>query len=337
MVDISSSSRLIAVVLLFLGLAACVSTASGQTYRGRNNPYSPSPSTKQKVQETHPNGVKPPSGPETSVTQDVYTVPTEYRPTIAQRTYAIAKAADLSSRPATDIYKVGIGDVLFVDLKNASQGSGYVTVRADGTIDFPLAGDHVVVADQPVDAIQEILESSITLYTEPQVEVSVREYASHMVHVSGMVSNPGDKGLQREAVPLFVLRAEAIVEAKASRVVVTRGEKSETYDLKDTASDNVLIYPGDSVDFKGDGQMAGVYFLSGDVNLAGQKELLSGMTLYQALVASGGANGNAKKAIIRRKTDKGVFAIFEHNLRSIRDGKAIDPPLSTGDIIEIRK
>ena len=59
------------------------------------------------------------------------------------------------------------------------------------------------------------------------------------------------------------------------------------------------------------------------------------MTLFQAILASGGAKGNPKKAMIRRKSDNGTLNVAEHNLRAIRDGKAPDPILSPGDMIEI--
>ncbi|MEO6051228.1 MAG: polysaccharide biosynthesis/export family protein [Pyrinomonadaceae bacterium] len=120
----------------------------------------------------------------------------ESRPTVAQRTYKIAKIADVSSRLPTDIYKVGVGDVLSVNLKNAAQGSGYFTVRQDGTIDFPLAGENVIIADQTVDIIEDILEFGVTRFPDPQIEVRVREYVSHRIKVSGLVEK-----LRREEPP----------------------------------------------------------------------------------------------------------------------------------------
>ena len=72
----------------------------------------------------------------------------------------VAKAANLRAVPPTTIYKVGAGDVLFINLKNAGQGSGYHTVRQNGTIDFPLAGDDLIVADQTVSDIEEMLRQA---------------------------------------------------------------------------------------------------------------------------------------------------------------------------------
>jgi protein involved in polysaccharide export with SLBB domain len=319
-------------------VAACV-PAFGQT--GKNNPYSPSPSPK--VKSSQPAVVITPakSGPsDVSFVMQARNAPVpESRPTIAETTFKIAKNADLKSRPPSEIYKVGVGDVLYVNLKNAAQGSGYYTVRPDGTIDFPLAGENVIVADQTVDTIEDILVSGITLFQSPQVEVKVRQYSSHRITVSGLVDSGGEKNLQREAMPLFAIRAEAGVSSKATKAIITRAPllKVETYDLRDPKTDDVLVYPGNSIEFTAGGGLNGAsYFIAGEVVSGGQKELTYGLTLYQAVVASGGAKGNPKKAVVRRKNDKGLFANTEYNLRSIKDGKSLDPFLLAGDVIEIR-
>jgi protein involved in polysaccharide export with SLBB domain len=338
LVPVRSSISLIVLLLSVLTGSVNSQTTDG---RGRNNPYSPSPSGKPRVQQQSTGDVKPRPEITVAVNPAKNVAQAETRPTIAKRTYAAAKTVDPPSRPLTEIYKVGVGDVLFVNLKNSAQGSGYFTVRANGTIDFPLAGENVIVAGQAVDSIKGILESGITLFRDPQVEVTVREYGSHKVTVSGMVDNPGEKSLQREAIPLFVIRADAVIDPKATKAIITRGPllKVETCDLRDSNTDSMLLYPGNSVEFtneSGSRDTGSFYYISGEVLSAGQKQLSSGLTLYQAIVASGGSKGDPKKAIIRRKNDKGVFAIFEHNLRAIRDGKSADPALSSGDIVEIR-
>ena len=58
----------------------------------------------------------------------------------AQKTLDIAKRANLASLPPTEIYRVGVSDVLFISLQNApAKTSTYFTVLNDGTIDYPLA------------------------------------------------------------------------------------------------------------------------------------------------------------------------------------------------------
>jgi protein involved in polysaccharide export with SLBB domain len=333
-------------LFLSASLVFCCLSGSAQSdnnNRGKNNPYSPSPSQRAKtgLAVTAPPGPRPNPNEAAFIMQPLSNTDKDNRPTIAQRTYKIAKAADLRAAPPTEIYKVGVGDMLFINLKNAAQGSGYQTVRTDGTIDFPLAGQDLIVAGQTVDDVEEILASRITLYPDPQIEVKIREYGSHKIAVSGLVENPGDKSLQREAIPLYVIKAEAMVSSKAAKVVITRAPllKLETYNLHDANTDNVLIYPGNSVEFAADGDRrsnVGIYFISGEVTSPGQKDLTNGLTLYEAIAASGGAKGTPRKAVIRRKNDGGVLSVFAHDLRAIKDGKAADPALVSGDVVEIK-
>lgn len=327
-------------VLLFILLNAEIMCAQTKENRGKNNPYSPSPNTSTKQDDPK---ISPVVKIPVAVPVGGLQVPErdpQKRPTVAQRTYSIAKNADVRTLPASEIYRVSVGDVLLVNVKNSGQSAGYFTVRPDGTIDFPLAGDNVVVSDQTIDNIEDIIASGITLFPNPQVEVKVREYASHKVTVSGMVDHPGEKNLQREAVPLYVIRAEAGVGSQATKVLVRRSQlaKVESYDLHDVNSESILIYPGSTIEFTSDAGAAGIgfYYISGEIATSGQKQMIGGLTLYQAVIASGGTKGDPKKAVIRRKNEKGVFLITEHNLRSIKDGKAADPALTPGDIIEIR-
>lgn len=334
-----------ATIAVFLISTAALGQAEG---RIRNNPYSPSPNSK--VKPANPPVTKPnPGSSDVSFvmrTADVQEINdnramVELRPSIAQATYKIAKDAETRALPLTEVYKIGSGDVLFISLKNYPQGSGYFTVRADGTIDYPLAGENVQVLDQTTDVVEDIVAGGIKLFPDPQVEVRVRQYGSHRISVAGLVENAGEKYLQREAMPLYAIRAEAVVSPKVSKVNVLRGphQKSESYDPRDPKTDDVLIYPGNTVEFTAEAvstAAVGSFFIGGDVVSGGQKNLTDGLTLYQAVIVSGGTKGDPKKAIIRRKNEKGTFTVIEHSLRSIRDGKAMDPFLSSGDVIEIK-
>jgi protein involved in polysaccharide export with SLBB domain len=335
---------------LVIFVAAGVSFGQSPDGRSRNNPYSPSPKGKVANPASESSTVKSVgSGPKSegsiSFIMQKSTTPVESpeanRPSIAQATFKVAKAAEAKSALPTEIYKVGVGDVLFVGLRNSPQGSGYFTVRPDGSLDYPLAGENVKVVDHTVETIEEILSSSIKLFQDPQVEVKVRQYASHKIVVAGLVENGGDKYIQREAMPLFAIRAEAVVNSKATRVAIRRGEtnKTESFDLSDPKAESVLIFPGDTVEFTGNTanlSANGSYFISGEIASGGQKDLIGGLTLYQAVTVAGGTKGDPKKAIIRRKSEDGLFKVQEHNLRSIKAGKSMDPMLMAGDVIEIR-
>lgn len=323
----------VVLALLWLGVN-CVSLFSQ-----RNNPYAsnPNPRGDQRDQAT----VHPRSQPIATMQPVIITVG-DKRTAIARQQRTSANAPTKKSKPLTEIYRVGVDDVLFVNLKNAPKGGGYYTVRRDGTIDFPLVGNSPAVIGKTVEQIEDALAATIVLYADPQIEVKIREYASHKVRVSGMAERVGERSLTREAIPLFAIRAEAFVNTAATKVNIRRSDRAkvETYDLNDERTNEILVYPGDSIEFTADGQRSalstsGFYFIAGEINLSGQREYTDGMTLFQAVTASGGVKGNPKKATLRRRGDKGVLNVVEHNLRSIRDGKAIDPMIAPGDMIEI--
>lgn len=262
-------------------------------------------------------------------------------PSIAAKTMEIARRANAAAIAPTEIYKVAAGDVLFINLQNAAKASTYYTVLNDGTIDYPLAGEMVNVGGLTVEEIEDTLRERIKLYENPQVSVKVREYASHSIKVLGMVERSGEKNIQREAVPLFVIRAEAIVQPKAAYALVRRANlRTETLNLKDTKVDDVLIFPGDIVEFaanaSGGDAATEFYFIGGEVLSAGQKDFHPGLTLSQAVLASGGTKKpNIKKVIIRRKSASGFLVPTEYSLKNIKDGKAADPVLQAGDTIEV--
>ena len=263
---------------------------------------------------------------------------------IAKKTLEIAKRAGADAVSPTEIYKVGVGDILFISLQNApSNSSSYFTVLNDGTIDYPLAGQMVSVTGLTSEEIEDLLKAKIKLFENPQVAVKVREHASHSITVLGLVEKAGVKFLPREAMPLYFVRAEAVVQSKANQAVIKHANSgSEILDLNDPKNDNVLIFPGDIVEFKyrDDNEntlrQPQFYYIGGNVIAGGQKDFHRGLTLTQAILASGGLRkSNVKKIIIRRKNAQGLLAATEVNLKSINDGKEPDPMLEVGDTIEV--
>ncbi len=268
--------------------------------------------------------------------------------TAAKKTLEIAKRGNVAANLSpTEIYKIGVGDVLFISLQNApAKVSTYFTVLSDGTIDYPLAGEMVAVAGLTSDEIEDSLREKVKLYENPQISVKVRENASHSITVLGLVEKAGEKFLQREAVPLYVIKAEAVVEPRADLLAVKRADaQTETIDLKDAKSDDVLIFPGDILEFKstanpigGSSQTSQFYFIGGEIASAGQKDFHGGLTLTQAILACGGVRkAGAKHAVVRRKNEQGLLSPIQFDLNAIRDGKQPDPILQAGDTIEIVK
>ncbi len=326
-----------------LWILAVTSLLSGQTTaaNARNNPFSPSPPGKSKRAADGPL-TEPGSRDVESILQPPAEATRADLKGSGQPVFKITRNADEPQPLPTEIYKVGVGDVLYITLKNVPQGSGYYTVRPDGTVDYPLAGEPVAIAGETAEQIGATLADRITLFRDAQVSVTVRDYTSHRITVSGMVDRPGEKSLHREAMPLFTIRAEAGVRQDAAKVQITRNSSqgSEAHLLADAKTDNILIFPGDIVEFQPEsGPRTGTglfYFVSGEVVSVGQREYIDGLTLYQAVTAAGGPKGDPKKAILRRKNNGGLLVSFEHNLRAIKSGRAPDPALLAGDVVEIK-
>jgi len=189
--------------------------------------------------------------------------------------------------------------------------------------------------------VEDLLKEKIKLYENPQVSVKVREHASHKISVFGLVEKAGEKYLQREAIPLYVVRAEAIVQPNASLVVIKRANSdTEKINLKDPKAEDVLIFPGDIVEFKSvaseNAKVPQFYYIGGNIASVGQKDFHQGITLTQAILASGGLKKlTVKSVVIRRKNEAGLLSPIEFNLKAIKDGKQPDPILQAGDTIEI--
>jgi protein involved in polysaccharide export with SLBB domain len=239
----------------------------------------------------------------------------------------------------TDIYRVGVGDVLDIRLLNANRNeSTLFTVMEGGLLEYPLAGDPLQVAGKTAEEISAALIPRIKLYDKPQVVVSVRQYASHSVIVTGLVLDPGTKALRREAVPLYVLLAESQPRPEAAQATIRRaGSPAITLDLTDTAASATLIYPGDVVTLSvAPPKPPQFYFIGGQIHLPGQKDFHAGITLTQAILASGGVSRFAgSKVKVARQGPDGRLVTTEYNLKQIENGKVPDPLLQPGDRVEI--
>jgi polysaccharide export outer membrane protein len=242
--------------------------------------------------------------------------------------------------PATALYHVGIGDVLDIRLANMpTRESTLYTVLKNGLLEYPLLNGTINVAGLSTDEIAKLLTSEIKVIQEARVSVSVRDYASHAVVVTGLVDSPGRKTLRREAMPLYAVLAEALPRAEATIATVTRGGKTETVPLANEQAMSTLVLPGDVVRVSGDEASAkGFVYVGGDISSPGEKEFRNGMTLTQVLMSAGGVSRAGKTTVkVARRNANGFLKADEFNLRSIEEGKAEDPLLQAGDRIDVTR
>jgi protein involved in polysaccharide export with SLBB domain len=354
-----------AVVLAFLPSENFYAQTTQNQIVKRNSPFSPNPKKKVEIAPSIPEEIKnkPAENPvkienakltlndskDVSPTENIQPGEPEKQNaefesrSVAKKTLDIAKrnsSAGVTAQP-TEIYKVGAGDVLDIRILNApGKESTLFTVLQSGAIDYPLAGEEPPqVAGLTAEEIEDLLKEKVKLYENPSISVTVRDYSSHTINVLGMVEKPGTKALRREAIPLYVIMAEAIPHQAAGKATIVRGVDKQTVTVN--LDDNeTLIYPNDIIRVTGGGKnssgQAEFYYIGGNVASGGQKEFHDGITLTQAIIASGGLKkSSARKVVIRRKDAQGKLVPVEYDLKFIKEGKIADPALEVGDTIEI--
>src|SRR5947207_431949 len=93
--------------------------------------------------------------------------------------------ASAPERSLTQIYRVGVGDVLDIRLLNsANSKSTLFTVVGSGVIELPIAGGTISVAGLTLEEIQTRLAAELkrrAVEETAQVSVGVRQYLSHSV------------------------------------------------------------------------------------------------------------------------------------------------------------
>jgi polysaccharide export outer membrane protein len=268
----------------------------------------------------------------------------------ANNSNAASPGASAAASPATTpapvsptaLYRVGVGDILDIRLVGGmSKDSTLYTILSTGMLDYPLAGEPFNAAGMTTDEVGARLTAELKrrgVYDRAQFHIVVREYASHTATVSGLVDQPGAKILRREAVPLYVVLSEANPRAEAGRaVIISRSTgRSKTIDLSDSAALNELVSHGDIINITARPQE--FFYIGGQINAPGQKDFHPGMTLTQAILASGGVArdaGNKVRVAVSRQGADGRLVATEYLLNDIESGQVPDPRLQAGDRVEV--
>ncbi len=258
------------------------------------------------------------------------------RPALNDTSAAVKAAAPV----LTEIYRVGVGDVLDIRLiSSPNNRSTLFTVMPGGSIDLPIAGGALAVSGLTPDEIQTRIAAELkrrAVEDNAKVSVGVRQYVSHPVVVTGLVVNPGTRFLRREAVPLYVVLAESQLRNDGGRVSIMRaGTEGQTLDLSSSETLNTTVQSGDVITVSARPQE--FYYIGGRVNYPGQKSFQNGITLLQAILAAGGTTRQENRVEISREGAEGKLVTIRYNLKQIKAGSAEDPKLQPGDRIEISK
>lgn len=273
--------------------------------------------------------------------------------TAASSDNRFVKAASIVS--PTSLYLVGVGDTLNVRLRGALTDSSHLsTVLPGGLLDYPSLPKPLAVAGLTTEEVAAALSAELQrqeIESSAQVAVSVSDYTSHAVIVSGSVAEPGYKILQREAVPLHVVVADSRPKPEANRVSVRshRTGENHEFDLRDQALKQELVFPGDVISVLESAPQ--FYYVGGDVLQPGQKNFRQGLTLKEAVLSAGeglgethgisSAKKNARKPVklvtVTRQGQDGRLKTKQYDLKAMAEDRLPDLFLQPGDRIEISK
>ena len=238
----------------------------------------------------------------------------------------------------TRIYRIGPNDVLDVRVADStSSESTLFTVTPAGLLEHPLLAEPMQVGGLTVEELTSRIESDLKrrALDKTKLIIGIRDYASHTILVSGLVKDSGTKILRREAIPLYVVVADAQPLPEAARVTVMRNEANQLFDIEltEVTEMNLLVRPGDVVTLHANATQ--FLYVGGEVKFPGEKTYRRGLTLTQAMLAAGGVVGKPKEARLGRDDGRGFLIVTKFRLKDIESGKVPDPLVRPGDRISV--
>lgn len=232
-------------------------------------------------------------------------------------------------------YQLGAGDSVTLEVIGEPDMSRTIRIASDGSLEIPLAG-RVLIEGMTLDQAMETIRSYLAngYLVSPQVVLSIEEFASKRVDVSGGVTNPAtyfiDSG--HMTVSQMLLRAGGLKDPSAPEAIVRRGGTELHVNLEqinrgDTSAD-IEVQPGDQLYVP---PVEKVY-VNGQVQNPGAISYQEGMKAWQAVIMAGGPLSAArlKGAYIVRGEEK-----IHVNFKRISRGEAPDIELRPNDTIQI--
>jgi len=250
--------------------------------------------------------------------------------------------------PASPSLPISFGDLIQVSVFDNPDLSGPLRVDFKGTVELPLGGSIKVTgltAAEAGTAIAARLKDSGILL-EPHVTVSIIEYQSQGVTITGEVRSPGVYPLLGNRTVMDMIAMAGGLNENAGKVasVFHRGAPTEVKQIslnvsvqtpESIAAGNFKLLPGDTISVS----RSGVVYVIGDVGRPGGflVEHNDRLSVLQALALAQGANQTAalNDARLMRKDPAGQHIVIEFSLKQVLNGKASDPLLSDGDVLYV--
>jgi polysaccharide export outer membrane protein len=239
--------------------------------------------------------------------------------------------------------RIGPGDVLHVQTFDTPELDQHPRVGDDGAAPLlflgkvPLAGTTVQEAGNRIADL--LMKKEIMRH--PQVVVTIEQYATQEVSITGEVSRPGRYTITTPRRILEVLSMAGGLTGLANRRVVIEHHGTETArstyfvsnDSTKALDDQVMIQPGDTIFVA----RTGFVYVLGDVARPGGYPIATNSgseSLMQAVAMAGAANKTAVLSEVRllRKNDSS-YVESTVNLDKVQKGKATDITLVADDVV----
>lgn len=260
--------------------------------------------------------------------------------------FATAQELAELEAPVDPVHRLGMGDVLSLQVWGRPELSGRHTIGPDGIISVPIAGPTPVAQLTRDEAASRVQRSLERYYLDPHVLLGVEQYVSNRVTVLGRVQNPGLMSFDHPPTLLDVLAKAGSLpvidkQATLTRCAIFRGrEKMIWVDLKRLLNGgdvrlNLRMRPGDLV-YIPDSADTMVYVL-GAVHRPGAYRLTPDMSVMDALATAGGPNDDAQPR------DIGVYrpalqTVERITLQDLMDGqRRVNFALEEGDVLFVPK
>jgi len=178
---------------------------------------------------------------------------------IAANKGAAVSAPVSEAKPHDDNFVIGIDDVLAVNVWKEPEISRTVTVRSDGKISLPLAGEMQASAKTPKQLEDEIGRKLSGYISDPAVTVIVQEMRSQRFNILGLVAHPGSYVLNNSTTVLDAIALGGGFRdfAKQKSIFILRRnpdgtQKRLAFNYKELmkglhAEQNIKLEPGDTV------------------------------------------------------------------------------------------
>ena len=255
-----------------------------------------------------------------------------------------APAAEISpaGQAAPTSLKIGGGDLLKVSVFGAPESDQEVRVDQSGNVSLTFIGA-VHVAGLTNSEAQDLIAQKLVaggFFTQPQVSVFTKEYATQGISILGEVQHPGVYPILGSRRLFDVLSLAGGTTPKAGRIIsISRRDHPDaprsvklSNDATESAQSNIEVLPGDTVVVS----RAPVVYVVGDVKKPSGVIMDSGtdMTVLQAIAMAEGTNPTAalNKAKLIRTTPTGRQEL-PLSLKDILASKAPDIRLQAEDII----